>query len=460
MNASHEATRRTPEPGPASCAACNGTLGSPVAFCPFCGAAQQKAASPPPPAPEPPPAPAAPVWTRLDEPGPPAPPPPSDVPPPQWTVQRRRSRWPAIVAAACVLAVAALVNWLALAPAPVARLVVHVHAPNGAALVAGHIVVNDRQVGIPGETLPVHPGSATVRLDLPGWRSDVQTVSVARDATLTVDLTARELPARLSLATSPPGAAIRILGRLYGQSPLNIELAPGSYEVSVALSGFVPKSVPVTLAHGEERSVSVDLASVPPPAPPPLRFGAAPFDRGVVAANTALLAGPAAGAATVATFPAVSGVQVQAQVASDGTWLQVRAAGRQGFLLASEVEPWDSWAQRNIATGPVAAVTSSLQIVIAGNLYPLFGVQVPERGFSAVGLGRVAANLSGLLKGVQVRCVPQETTSFQCKTLEGRDIAELYLLNGGAATGEGALPYYFDAQRSAREKQKGLWSEL
>ena len=184
----------------------------------------------------------------------------------------------------------------------------------------------------------------------------------------------------------------------------------------------------------------------------------------MVTAPVPLQAGPAVNADTVATLPAVTEVQVLAQVAAGDTWLQVRANGRQGFIRANgPVDPWDDWAQRNVAAGPIDLVTPSLRVVIAGNAHPLSGVQLPDRGQLSdrglSGVARVGAALGGMLKGVQARCTPRDTISFQCKTAEGRDIAEMYLLNGGAVTGDGALPYYAEAQRAAREKQRGAWSE-
>ena len=341
---------------------------------------------------------------------------------------------------------------------------VRVHAANGAPIPGGRILIDGRQAGAPGESLLVHPGALKVAFEEPGWRSDARSVNVAKDAAATIDLVAQELPGHLTLVTTPFGAAVRIRGRLYSQSPLDLDLSPGSYDVAVTLTGYVGRTVPITLSRGETRSISVELAPVPPPAvpppvvPPPVRLQAPPFNRAVVTAPIPLQAGPAVNADMVA-LPSVTEVQVLAQVVvADDTWLQVRSNGRQGFIRASgPVEPWDIWVQRNAAAGPIDLVTPSLKVVIAGNAHPLSGVQMPDRGLS--GLARVGAALGGMLKGVQARCTPRDTISFQCKTADGRDIAELYLLNGGAITGEGALPYYADAQRTAREKQKGFWSE-
>ena len=373
----------------------------------------------------------------------------------------RRLPWKraVLIAAAAVLGAALLRPKLA--PGPRATLVVQVRAANGAVVTAGHILIDGKDVGVPGQNLTVAPGNLRVAFEEPGWKSDPRPVSVAKDASLTVSLTAQPVPARVSIVTSPPGATVRIQNRTYGRTPLQMNLDAGSYDLLFVLAGHVTKVLPVTLGRGESRNLSADLQEVPPPAaPPPARFLPAPFDRGVLLAITSVQSGPARNADTVGTLPSLSEVQVQAQVVTDETWLQVRANGQQGFVRANgAVEPWENWAQRNTASGPIDLVTTNLRVVIAGNGFPLSGVQNPERGFSGPGLARVWAALSGMLRGMATRCVPRDTASFQCKTSDGRDLAELYLLNGGAVVGSGALPYYAEAQRTAREKQKGLWSD-
>lgn len=462
---------RSHNPAPLECRACTRTLGSKVAFCPFCGAAQQVAAAPTPspalsdmgaaPVPGGPavPAPSSPNGKPDDEPAsPPAPPSQPQV------VRKPGIPWRRLAVIAAAVIIGGPILRANLAPLPQATLVVRVHAASGARIPGGRILIDGRQAGAPGESLLVHPGTLKVAFEEPGWRSEARSVNVAKDAAATIDLVAQELPGHLTLITTPFGAVVRIRGRVYSQSPLDLDLSPGSYDVAVTLNGYVGRTVPITLSRGETRNISVELAPLPPPAapppaaPPPVRFQAPPFSRAVVTAPVPLQAGPAVNADTVAILSAVTEVQVLAQVAAGETWLQVRANARQGFIRANgPVDPWDDWAQRNATDGPIDSVTPSLRVVIAGTAHPLSGVQLPDRGLS--GVARVGAALGGMLKGVQARCTPRDTVSFQCKTAEGRDIAEMYLLNGGAVTGDGALPYYIEAQRTAREKQRGAWSE-
>ena len=438
------------------CVGCAEPFGSAVQFCPFCGAAQRLAvvqALRPipvsvPPAPPPPAAPAVaaadvvPAAVAM-------PVQPVGGPKPVRPVARRGSRWVAWLAAACVLALGAEIVWLR-QPAPVARLVVRVHGPGGALVPGGQVVVNNRDVGAPGQALAVPPGPATVTYVQPGWRAEPRSVTLAANALLTIDMAARELPGHVTLTTTPPGASVTAGGRSYGRSPVSVDLAPGPYEFSVALSGYAGKIVSVTVVHGDAAAINVDLT------PAPVRRMDAPFDRGVLSRSTPLLSAPAANAEVLAVMPPGAEVQVQARVVADTPWLQVRAAGRTGFVSPDSVEAWESWAQRNTVSGTIDTVTPDLRVGIAGALYPLAGVQAPPRG--AAELGRMSAVLLTSLRGAPVRCTPRNPGSFVCRTADGGDVAERYVFNGCAVASDGAPPHYAELQRTAQEQQRGAWA--
>lgn len=344
-------------------------------------------------------------------------------------------------------------------PPPGATLVVQVRAPNGGAISEGRILVDGAPAGAPGESLRVTPGSHGVTFEDPGWRSDPRPVTLVRDASVTVTLTAQEVPARLSLASRPPGATVRLRGRSLGRTPLDLTLEPGSHELTLSLDGYAPRVVPLSLSRGEVRTLGVDLAEAPAPAAP--RTQPPAFDRGVATAITALQAAPSRTSEVIATLPSLSEVQVLAQVsAEDVAWLQVRAGGRQGYVRAnSTVEPWEGWSRRHVLSGTIEDVTPGLGLVVAGTPVALAGIRPADRSPSGRGAARVLGMLGEVVRGQDVRCVPHDTATFVCKTADARDVAELYLMNGGAVVAAGALPYYFDAQRIAQERQKGVWSD-
>ena len=436
------------------CVGCAAPFGSMVAFCPFCGAAQRPAvvhATPHPPvAPSPArPQTAVPSVPQAGPVSPPIPPRPKSLAQGARPV-RTRSRWVFWVAALCAVAIGAEIVVLRNA-GPVASLLVRVRTPAGAPVPEGQVVVNDRAAGAPGEPISVAAGSSMVTFAKPGWRADSRMVSLAANASVTIDLTARELPGHLSLTTTPPGAAVSAGARGYGRSPVSVDLAPGPYEFAVVLNGYVTKLVSVVIVHGETATLTADMTPLPP------RRTEAPFDHGVTTRAVPLLATPAAGADALAMVPAGMEVRVQARVVADTAWLQIKFGTRTGFVPPESVEAWEVWAQRNTVAGAIDLVTPDLRVGIAGGLYPLSGVQPPPQGGAE--LARMSSALQGLLRGVPVRCTPQTTGSFVCRTGEGGDVAERYLFNGCAVVADGATPHYAELEHAAQEQQRGVWAQ-
>ena len=71
-------------------------------------------------------------------------------------------------------------------------------------------------------------------------------------------------PARLALATTPPGAAVLSGDRTLGATPVTLELPPGSTTLELRAPGRVPVTYPVLLARGETLAAEVPLpAEVP-----------------------------------------------------------------------------------------------------------------------------------------------------------------------------------------------------
>ena len=463
--------RGGPAADPLRCVGCAKPFASKVPYCPFCGAAQQTVPRPLSLVPTVT-APAATI-VELKEPSPPGrglgegdlatvtgsvpAPHPGPVPGGEGegsrtpvVPTRKRSNWQAWLVAGVLVVAIAVVVLTNRGTSAQAGLIVRVHGPNGALVDAGQVLVNNRAVGAAGETLDVPPGTMAVSFAKPGWSVDPRTVSIAGHASLTVDLNARELPGHLVLTTDPPGATVTYGGHGRGKTPFNADLAPGDYEISIALTGYVGKVVSLTVVHGEPATIDLPLTLAPP------RRVVAPFDRGVMIAATGLSAAPATAADVVAVLDPGTEVQVQAKLLSDPPWLQVRAGNRAGYVAASTVEPWQSWAQRNTISGPVDMVTPDLRVVVGGNAYPLAGVQAPP-GFAA--LAPLNAALLDTVRGAQLRCVPRDPASFVCVTPEGRDVAQLYLLNGAAVVTDGAPSSYADAQRAAREQRRGMWAQ-
>jgi hypothetical protein len=69
----------------------------------------------------------------------------------------------------------------------------------------------------------------------------------------------------LSVLSSPSSAQVSVNGRYSGDTPLNLtSLTPGTYEIEVALQGYLPGSEKVTITAGDRKVVELTLSPVAP----------------------------------------------------------------------------------------------------------------------------------------------------------------------------------------------------
>jgi tetratricopeptide (TPR) repeat protein len=93
---------------------------------------------------------------------------------------------------------------------------------------------------------------------------------------------------RLSVRSTPPGAEVRLDGKLIGTTPLQgVEVEVGEHQVSIELSRHYDQSRPVKIEEDREQSVEVTLA----PKPPVLRPGTRPFSAAVAFGGSLSLMG-------------------------------------------------------------------------------------------------------------------------------------------------------------------------
>jgi hypothetical protein len=68
----------------------------------------------------------------------------------------------------------------------------------------------------------------------------------------------------LTVLSSPSPAQVTVNGKYAGDTPLNLtSLAPGDYEIEVALQGYLPGSETVTIVAGDRKVVDLVLRPVP-----------------------------------------------------------------------------------------------------------------------------------------------------------------------------------------------------
>lgn len=111
-------------------------------------------------------------------------------------------------------------------------------------------------------------------------------------------------------------------------------------------------------------------------------------------------------------------------------------------------EPEDVPQNANALTG-VPEVIDTATLRVAGKLVPLFGVEWVRGG--------QAEELKKYLGGRNVSCQPAPGSSAFLCTVEGRDLSEVVLFNGGGRASSEATPDLVAAEDHARSERLGVW---
>lgn len=77
------------------------------------------------------------------------------------------------------------------------------------------------------------------------------------------------MPGKVHFESTPVGATVTIDGKPQtGVTPLDVDLAPGTHDVKLTETGWLPASKSVDVAFASTQTVTVALEAEPPPAPP------------------------------------------------------------------------------------------------------------------------------------------------------------------------------------------------
>ncbi|WP_342150473.1 hypothetical protein [Methylorubrum sp. SB2] len=104
----------------------------------------------------------------------------------------------------------------------------------------------------------------------------------------------------------------------------------------------------------------------------------------------------------------------------------------------------------NAVEGP-AEVIDTATLRVGGKLVRLFGVEWVRGG--------QADELSKYLRGRSVTCLPAAGSSAHVCTVEGRDLSEVVLFNGGGRASSEATPELVAAEDHARTERLGVWKK-
>ena len=127
------------------------------------------------------------------------------------------------------------------------------------------ILLNGSPVGTGSWTGQVMPDSYLVQVRKEGYRPAERRVTLAMNATETLDIPALEaITGDLTVSSNPIGATIEMDGRTYGTTPDVLRSIPvGSHSLRLTLSGYQPGTTSVTVS--ESTTASVDLTLVKKP---------------------------------------------------------------------------------------------------------------------------------------------------------------------------------------------------
>lgn len=173
-----------------------------------------------------------------------------------------------------------------------------------------------------------------------------------------------------------------------------------------------------------------DPAPDPAPAPP-----TAPADP----------SNPAAAPQGKAAAPQGAPAAPPASTATQGAPLPPGAAADPELQPA---EPEELPQNANALTG-VPEVIDTATLRVSGRLVPLFGVEWVRGG--------QAEELRKYLAGRSVSCQPAPGSSAYLCTVEGRDLSEVVLFNGGGRASAEATPDLVAAEDHARSERLGVW---
>ncbi|AWN53803.1 hypothetical protein [Methylobacterium sp. 17Sr1-1] len=117
-------------------------------------------------------------------------------------------------------------------------------------------------------------------------------------------------------------------------------------------------------------------------------------------------------------------------------------------------EPVETGALVPEAAGPVAGVAEVLDTAtlrLGGRTLRLYGVEAAR--------GAQASDLTGYLGGRPVNCQPSPAKTAWICTVDGHDLSEVVLYNGGGRATPEATPDLVEAERHARTGKLGIWAK-
>lgn len=121
--------------------------------------------------------------------------------------------------------------------------------------------VDEESVGQTPLNTEIMQGTHTLRIQLSGYKAWQEKIAVTANQPLELPLVRLQVAdAIVRLESTPPGAGATVNGEFRGQTPLDLDLTPGTQaDIRLFREGFKPASRKLTLASGEKQSLRIDL---------------------------------------------------------------------------------------------------------------------------------------------------------------------------------------------------------
>jgi hypothetical protein len=123
----------------------------------------------------------------------------------------------------------------------------------------GSIKINGVDQGNSPATFELAPGSYQVVISQTGYDDYTENSTVISRAETTVNATLILSTGSLIINSTPSGASIKINGNTQGTTPKSFELAPGSYQVVISLTGYQNYTQTLSVTSDTERTINAAL---------------------------------------------------------------------------------------------------------------------------------------------------------------------------------------------------------
>lgn len=131
--------------------------------------------------------------------------------------------------------------------------------PSGA-----QVLVEGRVVGSTPLNLVLRPGRVDLELRLGGYqvfRTSAQ-IRPGETTVINANLTPVVQEGLLQISSNPPGAQVLVNGRVVGNTPLNLTVQPGRYDIELRLGGYQGFRTSVVVGNAQTVPVNVNLQAL------------------------------------------------------------------------------------------------------------------------------------------------------------------------------------------------------